>query len=136
MNTNKRVFEELPVNKAVRTMAIPTVVGQLIILIYNIADTFFIGRTNDPATVAGASLILPVFNISLSIAGIAGVGGGALISRLLGEKRPDEARKAYSFSIYVSLLAAALFSAGVFVFMDPLLSALGAEGEVFGYAKD
>ena len=105
MDSNKRIFEELPVTKAVRTMAVPTVIGQLIILIYNIADTFFIGRTNDPSMVAGASLILPVFNISLSIAGIAGVGGGALISRLLGEKRPDEARIAYSFSIYFSILS-------------------------------
>lgn len=129
MDTNKRIFEELPVPKAVRTMALPTVAGQLIILIYNIADTFFIGRTNDPLMVAGASLILPVFNISLSIAGIAGVGGGALISRLLGEKRPEEARKTYSFSIYFSILAAALFSVCTFIFMDPLLAALGAQGE-------
>ncbi len=135
MDTNKRIFEELPVTKAVRTMALPTVAGQLIILIYNIADTFFIGRTNDPLMVAGASLILPVFNISLSIAGIAGVGGGALISRLLGEKRPEEARKTYSFSIYFSILAAALFSACTFIFMDPLLAALGAQGETAVYAK-
>lgn len=135
MDNNKRVFEELPVAKAVRTMALPTVAGQLIILIYNIADTFFIGRTNDPLMVAGASLILPVFNISLSIAGITGVGGGALISRLLGEKRPDEARKVYSFSIYVSVLAAALFSAGAFIFMKPMLNALGARGETFEYAR-
>ena len=79
------IFENLPVARAVRTMAVPTIMGQLIVLIYNMADTFFIGRTNNPAMVAGASLILPIFNISLSIAGLAGVGGGSQISRLLGE---------------------------------------------------
>ena len=58
----------MSVPAAVRTMAVPTVMAQLIVLIYNMADTFFIGRTNDPLMVAGASLILPVFNISLSLA--------------------------------------------------------------------
>lgn len=81
---NKALFESVPVPKAVLTMAVPTVIGQLIVLIYNMADTYFIGKTNNPMMVAGASLILPVFNISLSIASLAGVGGGALISRLLG----------------------------------------------------
>lgn len=70
---NRDLFENMPVAKAVRTMAIPTIIGQLIILIYNMADTFFIGRTNNPYMVAGASLILPVFNICLSIAAILGV---------------------------------------------------------------
>ena len=64
------------------------------------ADTFFIGRTNNPYMVAAASLILPVFNIALPIASVAGVGGGSLISRLLGNKRGDEAQKIFSFSVY------------------------------------
>lgn len=78
---NKDLFENMPVAKAVRTMAVPTIIGQLIILIYNMADTFFIGRTDNPYMVAAASLILPVFNITLSIASIAGVGGSAFISQ-------------------------------------------------------
>ena len=75
-NQNTDIFENMPVAKAVRTMAVPTVISQLIVLIYNIADTFFIGRTNNPYMVAGASLILPIFNITLSLSGLAGVGGG------------------------------------------------------------
>ena len=71
---NNEIFEEMPVAKAVRTMAVPTVISQLIVLIYNMADTFFIGRTDNPYMVAGASLILPVFNITLSLSGLAGVG--------------------------------------------------------------
>ena len=66
------------------TMAVPTIISQLIILIYNMADTFFIGRTNDPFMVAGASLILPIFNVTIAVANIAGVGGGTLLARLLG----------------------------------------------------
>ena len=132
---NRELFETVKISKAVRTMAIPTIIGQLIILIYNMADTFFIGRTNNPYMVAAASLILPVFNISLSIASVAGVGGSALISRLLGEYRDDEAKKVSSFSIYISLISAALFSAVVLIFMKPLLLALGAGDETFAFAR-
>ncbi len=132
---NTAVFEKLPVPKAVLTMAVPTVISQLIVLIYNMADTFFLGRTGNPLMVGGVSLILPIFNISLSISGLAGIGGGALISRLLGEKRPEEARRVYSFCVYLGALTAAAFSVGVLLFMRPLMEALGANAENYGYAS-
>ena len=132
---NTDLFENMPVAKAVRTMAVPTVISQLIVLIYNIADTFFIGRTNNPYMVAGASLILPIFNITLSLSGLAGVGGGALISRLLGEKRPDEARRVYSFSVYLGILLSAMFSLATLIFMRPLMNLLGAGRDTYDYAS-
>lgn len=79
---SKEIFETLPVQKVLREMALPTIFSQIIILIYSMADTFYLGRTNNPYMVAGASLILPVFNICLSLAGLTGIGGGSLISRL------------------------------------------------------
>lgn len=132
---NRELFEKTSVAKAVSTMAIPTIIGQLIVLIYNMADTFFIGRTKNPFMVAGASLILPVFNISLSIASIAGVGGSAMISRLLGEYREDEAKKVCSFSIYFSVALSVIFSVCVFAFMRPLLKLLGAGSATYDFAK-
>lgn len=132
---NKYLFEEMPVVSAVKTMAVPTVMGQLIVLIYSIADTFFIGRTNNPFMVAAASLVLPLFNMSLPLASIAGVGGGALISRLLGEKREIEAEKVSSFSIYLSIALSLMFSAFVFITLEPLLLAMGAGEETLNYAK-
>ena len=132
---NIEIFERMPVPQAVKTMAIPTIIGQLIVLFYNMADTFFVGRTNNPLMVAGASLILPVFNITLSFAGLAGIGGGALISRLLGHKQPEEASKVCSFSIYLSVLTAMLFSIGVLLGMEQLLHLLGAGLDTFAYAR-
>ncbi len=79
---NKEIFESVPIPKALATLAVPTIIGQLVVLIYSLADTFYIGRTNNPLMVAGASLILPVYNICISIAGLAGVGGGTLISQI------------------------------------------------------
>ena len=133
--SNIEIFEELPVPRAVRTMAVPTIISQLIVLIYNLADTFFIGRTNDPYMVAGAALILPFFNITLSLSGLAGIGGGALISRLLGEKRPNEARKVYSFCVWLGLLVSALFSLGTLLFLRPVILLLGAGSDTYGHAS-
>lgn len=83
------IFATLPMPVALRKMILPAVASQLIVLIYNMADTFFVGRTSNPYMVASTSLILPVFNITLCLAGLAGIGGGSLISRLLGSGRPE-----------------------------------------------
>lgn len=132
---NKIVFESLPVLKAIKIMALPTIISQIIVLIYNFADTFYVGKTNDPYMVAGISLILPIFNITLSLANLTSVGSGALISRLLGEKMTTEARKVCAFSVYASIAAAALFSLGMAVFMEPVLYMLGADERTLLYAK-
>ena len=131
----ERVFREYPVAKALRVMVVPAVVSQLIVLIYNMADTFYVGLTDNPYMIAGTSLILPVFNISLCLAGLAGVGGGALISRLLGQGREDEARRASVFSLYLAAFIAAAFAVGTGVFMDPLLKLLGAGENTYEYAR-
>ena len=132
---NIELFENTPVPKAVLSMAVPMIVAQLIILIYNMADTFFIGRANDPYMVAGASLILPIYNVCIAVANIAGVGGGTLVARLLGRRQGEEARRVASFSMRFSLLGGLLFAALTAVFMSPLLRLLGASGKTFDYAR-
>lgn len=129
------VFQSLPVPTALRKMIVPAISSQLIVLIYNMADTFFVGQTNNPYMVAGTSLILPVFNITLCLAGLAGIGGGSLISRLLGQGQEDEARRVSAFSLYLGLTIAALFALGIAVFMEPVLSLLGAGENTYAYAR-
>lgn len=131
---NKAIFESMPVPEAVRIMALPTIISQLIVLVYNMADTFYLGRTNNPFMVAGVSLILPVFNICLSLAGLAGIGGGALISRLLGAGDAKEAEKVSAFSISLAVVTTAVFSVGMLLFMNPILRLLGASGNTLTFA--
>lgn len=133
--TREDIFQNLPVPTALRTMILPSITSQLIVLIYNMADTFYVGQTNNPYMVAAASLILPVFNISLCLAGLAGIGGGSLISRLLGQEQEAEARRVSAFSLYLGALIAALFSVGTAVFMEPLLGLLGAGENTYQYAR-
>ena len=134
-DSRKHLFETMPIPQAVAQMALPAIFSQIIILIYNMADTFFLGQVNNPYMVAGASLILPVFNISASLSGLCGVGGGALISRLLGECREDEARKASSFSLLLAAGSALLFSLLMLLSMNPLLGLLGASENTLHYAR-
>lgn len=131
----RRIFEEYSVPRALLAMAVPTVIGQLIILIYNLADTFFIGRTDNPYMVGAAALILPVYNICISIANIAGTGGGSLISRLIGTGQTEKAGKVSSFSFYFTIFATAAFSLGFYFFIDDILLLLGASRETFAYAR-
>ncbi len=133
--TNEDVFEKLPVPSALRVMVVPTIISQIIVLVYNMADTFYVGRTNNPYMVAGTSLILPIFNITLCLASLTGVGGGALISRLLGKNMEAEAKKVSAFSLYLSIFVAALFSVMTAIFMRPLLNILGAGENTFQYAR-
>lgn len=129
------LFASLPVPVALRQMIVPAAVSQIIVLIYNMADTFYIGRTNNPYMLAGASLILPVFNMLLCLSSLAGIGGGTLISRLLGSGEEEEARKVSAFSFWLAVALSLAFSLGLGCFMTPALRFLGAGDNIFLYAR-
>ena len=116
-------------------MAIPTVISQIIALIYNIADTWFIGMTDNPYMVAATSLVGTVYLLTAAVANVFGVGGGNLVVQLLGRKDPEEARKVASLSFLMAGGCAMLFSFVCLVFMNPLLRLLGASDMTIGYAR-
>ena len=130
----RELFETMPVGKALLTMAVPTIVSQLITMIYNLADTFFIGMSNDPYQVAAAGVVGVLYFMLNGLANLFGVGGGSLLSRLLGEKRDEEARRVGVFSFYGSLALAAAYSLVCFLFTEPLARLLGASDNTVGYA--
>lgn len=133
-NDKTELFETMPVGKALLTMAIPTIISQLIIMVYNLADTFFIGMSNDPYKVAAASVVGVLFFMLNALANLFGVGGGSLLSRLLGEKREEDARRVGAFSIYGSLVIALVYSLVCFLFTEPLARLLGASDNTVDYA--
>ncbi len=136
MTENKKVFEDMPVSKALATLAVPTIISQLIAMIYNMADTFYIGSTRDPYKVAAVSLVFVLQFVLSALSNLFGVGGGSLISRLLGQKQPEKAKEVSAFCFYGSLLVAALFSLFCLLRMEPLLLLMGASGNTLGYASD
>lgn len=135
MNNKKELFESASPIKALAIMSIPTVASQLILLVYNIADTWFIGRTNNPAMIGASNLALTIYMVAVSIANIFGVGGGSLMVRLTGEKNTSDASKVASYSVITSGITAAVFSVLTLIFMTPILRLLGADDLTLPYGK-
>ena len=132
--SGEEIFKNMSVPQAVRTMALPAVISQLIVLIYNLADTYFIGQTNDPYMVAGVSLVLPVFNLTLCLGGLFGIGGGALLPKLLAVGDREEASRAAAFCLRYAVVVALAFSALLLGFMRPALRLLGASEHTLEHA--
>ena len=131
----KELFETLPVPSALMRMAMPAIASQLVTLVYNMADTWFIARTDNPYMVAASSLVLTIFFLMTALATLFGTGGGTLMVQLMGSGDEDEARKVASLSVVLSVITALVFSVVCLVFMDPLLRALGASDNTIVYAR-
>ena len=100
MYQNKDVFEGLSVPRAIAKFAIPTVLSQLVTLVYNLADTFFVGQTNNPSQVAALTLSFPLFMSLTMIGNLFGIGANSFISRSLGQGEYKRAAKASTFAFY------------------------------------
>ncbi len=131
----KDIFENMPVRKAVLTLAVPTVISQLIVLIYNLADTWFIGQTGDPLQVAAVTVSYPLFMLLSGFGNLFGIGGGSLISRLLGRGEQGNAGKIGTFVIWASGIAALAYSFLIFGFGGQALRVLGTGGETLVFAE-
>ena len=134
VQNKKALFEDVPVPKALATMAIPTIISQLINLVYNMVDAFFIGRTGNSYMVAATSLTLTLVMMNTALANLFGVGGGSLVARLMGAGQEGECRRVSAFSVYGATLTALVYALLIGGFMRPILYFLGASGETITYA--
>ena len=121
----KQIFEEVHVLRAVLTLAIPTVVSQIILVIYNMADTFFVGLTESDAMLTSVTVCMPAFMFLSAISNLFGVGGASVIARALGTGTPKKAKYASSFALWGCVAATLLYSAGTWLFLHPFVNALG-----------
>lgn len=132
MNEKSALFEEAPVSRAVLSLAVPTVLAQLITVVYNMADTFFIGKLNNPDLVAAATVAMPLFMFLTGIANRFGIGGSSLISRCLGQRDFEGARRTSAFCFWSGLAAALLYGILVYLARPWLLPLLGSSRDVYG----
>jgi hypothetical protein len=109
-DSNDRIYREYPAGKALRAMVIPTIVSQIIAVAYNMADTFFVGLTNDKNAVAAVSLCLPVYTILTAISNLFGIGGASAISRALGEGNKPKAKQAFALAVWGSLILGLIYA--------------------------
>ncbi len=130
------VFSSMPVPKAVMKNALPAMVAMLMVLVYNLADTFFIGQTHNALLVAAVSLATPVYLIFMSLGTLFGIGGTSVISRALGEGNKEKARKSCAFCFWGCVLVGVCLAALILIFMKPILNLIGASVDTYEYAKD
>ncbi len=123
------LFERMPVPRAVMKMAVPTVLSSLVMVIYNLADTYFVGMLNDPIENAAVTLAAPVLLAFNAIINLFGVGGSSLMSRYLGKKEYAAVRKSSAVSFYCALGFSILFSLAAGLFHTQLLAILGTAAD-------
>ena len=126
----------MPIPRALAKLAIPTIISQLITMIYNLADTFFIGSTDNHEMVAAASVSFVLFFVINALANLFGVGGGSLISRLMGRGEDAHAKSVCAFSFWGTLVVSLVYSLCALFFMDPILRLVGASDATLPYARD
>lgn len=129
------IFRDAPVPKAVLTNVIPSIISMIMVLAYNLADTFFIGQTKNAYMVAAISVSTPVFLIFMAIGMLFGIGGTSLISRMLGAGSRDRARNASSFCFWTGLSIGIISMMLILFFAEPICRIAGASEDTIGYAK-
>ena len=125
----------MKVSSAVAKMAIPSVISSLVTVLYNMADTFFVGQTGDALQVAAVSLTNPIFILFMAFANMFGMGGSAAASMALGQKNERRVRQVSSFVTYASLIVGVFFAVVLLVFTGPILSLFGADAQTYEYAR-
>ena len=121
--------------RAIAALAIPTIMSQVITLIYNLADTFFVGHTGDPAQVAALTLVFPIYMILTGIGNLFGIGANSKISRCLGVGDREGARRTCSFTLWGGLGVTVVLLVALGVLLDPILRLMGASTETLPHAR-
>lgn len=130
----QQIFRDAPVPKAVLTNVIPSIVSMIMVLVYNLADTFFIGQTKNAYMVAAVSVATPAFLLFMAVGMLFGIGSTSLISRMLGEGKKEEAKHTSSFSFWTSLAVGIVSMVIIWIFNAPICRAIGASNDTIEYA--
>lgn len=128
-NSKTELFESMPIPKAVETLSVPSVISSLVMVIYSLADTFFVGMMNDPVQNAAVTLAAPLLLAFNAVNNLFGIGSSSMMSRALGRKDYDTVYRSSAFGFYASLICSLLFSLLYGVLQSPILVMLGANAE-------
>lgn len=121
------LFESVPIPKAVAALCVPTIISSLVMVLYNLADTYFVGILNDPVQNAAVTLAGPVLLAFNAINNLFGVGSSSMMSRALGRKDFDTVHRSSAFGFYCALVCGVVFSLLCTIGKTPLLALLGAD---------
>ncbi|WP_139997441.1 MATE family efflux transporter [Paenibacillus paridis] len=133
---NLHFFEKASVPKAVTHFAVPMMLGMSMSVIYSILNAYFLGTLHNTAMLTALALTLPLFAAIMALGNLIGIGSGAFISRLLGEKKYDDVKHVSSFAFYSSLAIGLIVMGVSLPLIGPIVQGLGATPDSFGFTKD
>lgn len=128
------ILEKMPIPRAILHLALPSVLSMLVNILYNLTDTFFIGKLNDPIQVAAVTITLPLFMFQMAIAGIFGNGGGSYLSRLLGKKEYALAKETTTTAIFTSAIVSVILGVAGIMLIPQILNSVGASPQTLAPA--
>jgi multidrug efflux pump len=128
------ILGEMPVNKAIYKLAIPTMLGMIVMIFYHLTDTFFIGKLNDPNQVAALAIAMPIFMTFIAFGGLFGNGGASYLSRLLGKKDYDNASRTASTAFFTCGIFAIIITFVGIALLPGVLRIVGSSDNTFSYA--
>ncbi len=136
MTKNQELLEKGSYHKLLLNLSLPAVIIMLVMIVYNLADTYFIGQTGDPAKIAAISLCAPVFSILSGLSTLIGSGGCTSISLALGKKDIEKVKTYSSFCAYTGIMIGFLFLIIVNIALNPICSFLGADSDTLSYTRE
>lgn len=131
---NEELFKEKPVWSAILTLVVPSVLSILVMLLYNMADMFFVGLLHDNAQIAAVSVVGPIFSLVTAAATMVGVGGCAAIAKAAGAGETGYAQTCSSLCGWFCILFGSAVATFLVVFTEPLLRVLGATPEMMNHS--
>ncbi|MTI33074.1 MATE family efflux transporter [Xanthovirga aplysinae] len=132
---NEYLLGKEKVSKALMKLSLPASIGILVLTLYNVIDTIFVGQIVGPLAIGGVAVVLPISMLISTIGMGIGIGGSSLISRQLGAKHYEKARYTFgTLTVFVILVGVLTIILG-YIFEGPILSAFGATGDIESYAK-
>jgi multidrug efflux pump len=128
------ILGEMPVNKAIFKLAVPTMLGMIVMILYHLTDTFFIGKLNDPNQVAALAIAMPIFMTFIAFGGLFGNGGASYLSRLLGKKDYNNASRTASTAFFTCGIFAIIITFVGIALLPGVLRIVGSSDNTFSYA--
>lgn len=130
------LFETSPIPVAVTKLCIPTVLASLVMVLYNLADTFFVGELDSAVQNAGVTLVAPILLAFNAVNNLFGVGTSSKMSRALGSKDYDTVYRSSAFGFYSALFFSIVMAIGCTLFKEPLMRLLGADDQTWQTTSD
>ncbi|MDD2374387.1 MAG: MATE family efflux transporter [Eubacteriales bacterium] len=128
------LMTNMSTGKTILHASVPAMITILVMMIYNMADMFFIGKLGDPMQIAAVALVGPVMSILSGLGTLVGSGGCAAIATELGKKNLSRVRQMSSFSMYASVGMGLIFTISVFLFQQPILRLIGTTANTKAFA--